>query len=422
MAFPCPCPCPCSGLSAPGAFVCFGVPVIPACPALPPPQRNFLRTCSVAVAVAPLLHTTERHCPSCSPCWAASPRSCPARVPALASRRASSSPTATARCCSLTTRSAPRPRRCCTRCAAARSNWPWLTAADAATHQSRRPAAWVPKRACVSALVPGQSCRFCRLRPMQAQPWRAGGAFDGPRARGAVDRDGARRAPRPPARQPGRLHQRLLRVHRGRRGSCLHLPVRHTEGSNPSLADAAGRPQAVAERLLRWWRAAPEAAGCGLVAYVGGALPSYHPLGGGLRPRRLRRRRADAPPTPEPSPSPDPYPNPGPNPNPTPYPYPDRNHNPDPGPKQARRCTCLARGRRVRRCWWRRWGRSVTARRAPCRRCLLLVAVVVAVVDSRVGAGAEGRVGGVPTYPNQNPQPNPTLTARLQPYASRLQP
>ena len=52
---------------------------------------------------------------------------------------------------------------------------PWLTAAEAATHHSRSPtagsgltsgperralAAWVPKRACVGALVPAQSRRL----------------------------------------------------------------------------------------------------------------------------------------------------------------------------------------------------------------------------------------------------------------------
>ena len=41
--------------------------------------------------------------------------------------------------------------------------------------------------------------------------------------------------------------------------------------------------------------------------------------------------------------------------------------------------------------------------RAVSEVCLLVVVVLVAVVDSRVGAAAEGRVGGVPTYPNQNP-------------------
>ena len=44
------------------------------------------------------------------------------------------------------------------------------------------------------------------------------------------------------------------------------------------LSLALDRPQAVAERLLRWWRSAPEAAGCGLVAYVGGEPMHLQPL------------------------------------------------------------------------------------------------------------------------------------------------
>ena len=34
----------------------------------------------------------------------------------------------------------------------------------------------------------------------------------------------------------------------------------------------------MAERVLRWWRSAPEAAGCGLVAYVGGEPMHLQPL------------------------------------------------------------------------------------------------------------------------------------------------